>query len=117
MTLLIVHQAYELLSDSFAELTDHSLDACTLDEVAMYIGDEIAASPFSTSLVRIPTGVKGIRRGAHLFIEATIDVSGAKAKAMTLEDVVDLEDAIGRRVRKQKKEVRDVRIRWAPVEL
>jgi len=76
---------------------------------------EIGTSSLSSSISSKPRDIRGIRRGAHLFIDATLDISNSGK--ISVADAVKLEDAISRGVRVQNMGVKDIRLRLAPVEL
>lgn len=114
VSLLILHQAYELLSGSLFELTDHGLPSETLDSISQLVSTEITSSSFASSVLPKLSDVRGIRRGAHLYIEAAVDVV---QKQLTVADAVTLEDAVVRRVRASKPNVKEIRLRFIPVEL
>ena len=115
VTVLILHQALELLNGSLSELTDHGVHPNILDSISQIISAEIGVSPLSLNISPRPRDVRGIRRGAYLFIDATVDVSNPEK--VSIDDAVKLEDAISRRVRSQKAEVKDIRLRLTPVQL
>ncbi|KAF8320811.1 cation efflux protein [Clavulina sp. PMI_390] len=115
VTLLILHQSFELLSGSLFELTDHSIDSGDLEEISSLIADAISSNANSSSFAAKPANVRGIRRGAHLYVDVTVDITDAKR--VTASDIVDLEDGVLRKVRSSRSEVKDLRLRWAPIEL
>ena len=125
VTVLILHQAFELLSGSLHELTDAGISSSTVHTISTLITSQL------------PTGasvrdVRGIRRGAHIFVDATVDVdvgdekhgsdtaTSSEAKANTVStlgvrDMVRLEDDVRRAVQAKRKEVKEIRLLYAYV--
>lgn len=106
VSVLILHQAIELLSGSLYELTDHGLPSNVLEPISQLVS--------STSSLNV-TDIRGIRRGAHLFIEATVDVTDAEK--LSVAESVKMEDAIMRKARETRKDIKDIRLRLSPISL
>lgn len=118
MTLLILHQAGELLSGSLFELTDHSLDTETLESYTQLVSNALSSEEANASKLVLPQprDIQAIRRGAHVYLDVTLDVVG-DAEKFSLGAAVKAEDLLSRILKSSKKEIKDVRIRWSPVSL
>jgi len=117
VTLLILHQVFELLGTSLSELTDRGISPSTIESISSLISKEIVVSDIPT-LNPVPYDVRGIRRGAHLFIDARVDISLSETDEnheMTVGEAVLFEDSLARNVRAAWKEVKEIRIQFIPV--
>jgi divalent metal cation (Fe/Co/Zn/Cd) transporter len=115
VTSLILLQASELLQVSLFELTDHSLSTDTLDSISHLVAEVLSSTKTLFASSRI-TDIRGIRRGAHLYIDVLLDVDEGNF-SFGITEMVRLEEAIGKRVRAAMKEVKDIRLRYTPVSL
>ena len=113
VTVLILNQAFELLSGSLGDLTDRGIPSSALSSIQSIISAEInSVSLASPSLsTAVPRDLRGISRGSHLFIDATVDVE----ESTSVRDLTRLEDAVKRSVAKSRKEVKEVRLQFVGV--
>jgi divalent metal cation (Fe/Co/Zn/Cd) transporter len=111
VTLLILHQAFELVSTSLSELTDRGVSSSLLDVAKFAIEEEITSSaPKARLRVR---DIKGIRRGANIFIEASLDLD--ESSTLSVQESVRLGDAVLRKARGTKKEIKDISLRFVTI--
>ncbi|KAF8325222.1 uncharacterized protein EI90DRAFT_3146725 [Cantharellus anzutake] len=116
VTLLILHQAFELLGGALFELTDRALPAGDLEPVMNIIRSEVkdfkSAPPHGPETLKLLDPVTGLRRGANLFLDVNIAALESGEQSLCLRDVVEFEDKLKRRLRSTKMAVKDIRIRW-----
>jgi divalent metal cation (Fe/Co/Zn/Cd) transporter len=116
---LIVHQGWSIMLGAFKQMTDAGVSSSTrrglvraLDPLlATSEGTKATATPSQRALLAVKD-LRAMRAGALMFVDLTAEVPCS----MSMVDASTLRTSIERTLKREKKEIAEVRVRFEPTD-
>lgn len=120
MSVLIVQQGWSIMIGSFKQLTDAGVSSSTRQKLVSAL-DPLLLSAETTKAIGSPSqrallavkDLRAMRAGALMFVDLTAKVPGT----MSVADTSALEASIERALKRAKKEVTEVKVKFEPVDI
>ncbi|KAI0812357.1 cation efflux family-domain-containing protein [Irpex lacteus] len=120
VSVLIVQQGWSIMIGSFKQLTDAGVSSSTRQKLVSAL-DPLLSSAETTKAIGSPSqrallavkDLRAMRAGALMFVDLTAKVPGT----MSVADTSALEASIERALKRAKKEVTEVKVKFEPVDV